>query len=239
MAHRRKNRLVQRNVQHIDVWTKVEHLENLGVPVNQDLGARFQEVLMPLKANRFTWTNLPLAERLGVPLQYVPLNRGPNRIANSFVKIMSVQRDPMRRSGFSFGDYFPIRGSVMVIRNDGYALQGENIEALAEYVGTKLPHIEHYAGIGVGHYDNDPKTFKSTQQWQEVANREAFVNWWFEWKKAKTANGDANYDSDSSYADLQCPISDGEREREKQKGVVPRLKAKAAKLKNITGCDLM
>ena len=92
-------------------------------------------------------------------------------------------------------------GGIIVIRSDGRDLWSQDIAALAEFVGKKLPQIKLYATrrgwvgpIRLGAVTDMRKKWNAASKYGYFASR------WFDWRKKKVKMGF------SDYADLECPV---------------------------------
>lgn len=188
-----------KNVPRVHVYTAKDHPMGSDIPVYSDLVIQAMSALTPdvVKSNK--WTKLQLTFDLGLPLKLATTKVPDTRATNSFAEVMSIRRDAGLKNGWRPG-VKPFEGPIMIIRDDEYPLQPQDIEAIAEFVGTKLPHIEYCATWAEGHLTDQGEVAAMAKKWKVVGNKEAFAKWWFEWKDRKVAEG---Y---NEYAGLQCPV---------------------------------
>lgn len=186
-------------MQRVDVWSTKRHVR--GEPVHQDLAFQAREDLMPESVSSNRWFQLPLTGALGVPLHYAKTKVQDIDTKNNFALIMSFWREPLSEEKGWDIENPPICGAIMVMRTDGHQLQPQDIEALAEFVGTELPYLEPRS---CGRERRSKQIDSTNKKWDAVGNKERFAEWWYEWRDQKV--GDGRNDGDGVYAGLQCPV---------------------------------
>jgi hypothetical protein len=137
-------------VHGVIVFTSKEADRKYSIFYYQDLTAMSHELAHQALSSR-EWFDLPLPRQLGMPLQFSTWKWPDHGRVNHFVDTMCVNPDFERVdediAKYRFNKTHPetVYGSIMVIRSDGRDLWPQDIEALAEFVGAKLPSIEFYA----------------------------------------------------------------------------------------------
>lgn len=188
------------NVQRVHVYTKADPA-GLEHSVSENVVIESKEDLDPDAVKSNKWIDLPLAAHFGIPLQFATTTVPDNNITNRFARFMSGN---LNHSYPRWPEIQGLKGAIMVIRSDGGVLHGEDVEALADFVSTKLSSVVLFATVRSQLSISSQDMIEMAKQWQKYGSQEAFGTWWFEWRDRKVKDGESNNESD--YASLQCPI---------------------------------
>ncbi|KAK3721886.1 hypothetical protein LTR37_002702 [Vermiconidia calcicola] len=157
------------------------------------------------------WMSLPLPGMLGLPLELIKWPTAMGEVNyNHLIQVLSIDADCSRSAEkleeerFGQTSFPPIRGAVMVVREDGKALEEKHIEVLAihlmeiiEFGGGKWKHrtVEEVRGL--------------QGRMREKVHQEAFGEFWEAYKAMKVEAGVEEWEGASCPVKLRAEISRG------------------------------
>ncbi|KAK3684592.1 hypothetical protein LTR37_020123 [Vermiconidia calcicola] len=159
------------------------------------------------------WMSLPLPGMLGLPLKFIKWPTATGEVNyNHLIQVLSIDTDCSRSAekleeeGFGQTAFPPIRGAVMVVREDGKALEEERVEVLPVYVDTHLMEIIEFGG-GKWKYRAVEEVRELQARMRKKVSVEAFGEFWEEYKAMKVEAGVKEWEGASCPVKLYAEVS--------------------------------
>ena len=148
--------------------------------------------------------NLLLPKMLGLPLKFVKWPIGGANY-NHLIQVLSIDvgwldlYEQLEEIGVGQTPYPPIRGSVMLVREDGQILREKHVEALAVYINNRLTEIIRFGGGRWKHRTmNELRAL--AKRLAEKLTPEALVAFWKSYQTMKVKAGDKDWEG------VECPV---------------------------------